>query len=895
MRWWQRLLDKSRAEHQLDAELRFHIEQQIADYLAAGMAPDEARRRARQEFGGLDQVKEDCHQARRGYFLETLLADLRYGLRMLRKSPAFTAAALITLALGIGANTAIFSMVDALLLRPLPVRDPGELRFLAFPRDASHFEPSFSFPEFRQIRDRAQGLFSQTSAMVLGGLSGQANQIDGLTVDGITRPAQTLFVTGNFFQMLGIRPYLGRLILPSEGNTPGGDPVVVLSYRYWKRRFHGDPNVVNKPALIDGRAVTIVGVGPKGFLGPTPIIEMEAYLPLAMMTVEAGEGASFPADPARHDLLVVARLSPAVTSERVNSVLRVLGQELAKEYPRPGLGTALEARPLRPPGFIDGPNPLPVLAGLFSMLAGLVLGLAILNVANLSLVRAAGRQREMAVRAALGGSRTRLIRHLLSETMLVALAGAAAGIVVGNLALRALSSRALAATDLPLVFEFPFNARVFMYGLAVAALSAAMAGIVPALRVSRGNLNNVLHDGGRGSTGRKQRTRTALVALEVGGSLALLIVAALFVRSLESAQHSDLGFDPRNVLNVRLDPGEIGYTDSQGVGFYRQILARVRTLPGVQSTSLATIVPLGDSVQGDEIAVPGYVPRRGEHLNADDNAVSPDYFKTMKIPVLQGREFSDFDTESSRHVAVINQAMAERFWHGTSALGRAFQRQGDPQHTIEIVGVVKNSRTEDPYSPYTPAFYVPIAQSYSPVETLQIRTAGPPEAIASEILSIVRSVAPMTPVVSIRTMTDAVANGANGLLLFNLAAQLSGALGFLGLVLAVVGIYGVTAYAVGQRTQEIGLRLALGAQRTNILWMIARQGLMIVGIGLAIGLAITTAAARLVGDFLVGVAPTDALTYSTVSLLLISVALAACYFPARRALEVDPIIALRQE
>jgi predicted permease len=282
-------------------------------------------------------------------------------------------------------------------------------------------------------------------------------------------------------------------------------------------------------------------------------------------------------------------------------------------------------------------------------------------------------------------------------------------------------------------------------------------------------------------------------------------------------------------------------------------------------------------------------------VNADDNAVSPDYFKTMRIPVLQGRDFSDFDRESSPHVAIINQVMAERFWPGSNAMGRSFKRNGDPQHAIEIVGVVRNSRTEDVYSPYGPEFYVPIAQSYSPVETLQIRTAGPPEAVAPEILLIVRTVAPMVPIVSIRTMTDAVANGANGLMLFNLAANLSGILGLLGLVLAVVGIYGVTAYAVGQRTPEIGLRMALGARRTHILWMISRQGLAIVGIGLGIGLASAIASARLVGDFLVGVAPTDALTYSTVSLLLISVTLVACYVPARRAVEVDPAIALRQE
>jgi predicted permease len=882
-----------RADVDLDQEVHSHLEMLTAENIRAGMSPDQAQRAARIELGGIEQVKEQVREERLGNWLHSVIFDCRYGLRQLRKNPGFAVAAVLTLALGIGANTAIFSMVDTLMFRPLPVHNPRELAFLAFPRDASHFEPEFSGPEFRQTRDQ-RGVFSDVNAMILGGLSGPAGRSDGLTVDTITRPAQTLFVTGNFFQMLGIRPYLGRFILPSEGNMPGGDPVVVLSYRYWKARFRSDPGIINKAAFVNGQPVTIVGVAPKGFLGPTPLIEMEAYLPLGMMTVETGGSTAFLTDTGTRDLLIVARLAPDVSIERANAALAPLGPQLAKQYPRPGVGTALQVRPLRPPGLLNGPNPLPALAGLFLTLAGLVLALACLNVANLSLVRAAGRQREMAVRAALGGSRSRLIRHMLSETVLVALFGAAAGMIAGTLALRALSSAAT-ATDLPLVFEFPFNARVFVYALSIAVLAAAIVGIIPALRASSGSLSNILHEGGRSSTARSQRMRTALVAAQVGGSLALLIVAGLFVRSLRGAQHSDLGFDPRNILNVRLDPGEIGYTQTQGKEFYSQLLDRVRALPAVQSASLAMTVPLGDSVQGDEITIPGYVPQRGEQLHAGYNAVSSDYFKTMKIAVLRGREFFDSDAESSPRVALINAAMAERFWHGADPVGRRFNRGGDPQRAIEIVGVVGNSRTEDPYSPYVPAFYVPISQSYPSAQTLQIRTAGPPQAIAPDVLAVVRAIAPAAPVLSVRTMTDAVANGANGLMLFNVGAELTAALGLLGLILAVVGIYGVMAYAVRQRTQEIGVRIALGAQRTSILWMVSRQGIAIVGIGLALGLLIAVAVGRLMGDFLVGIGPTDPLTYLTVSLLLTFIALAACYVPARRATGVDPMVALRYE
>jgi len=874
----------------MDSHLQMHID----DNLRAGMSPEEARRNALIALGGIEQTKE-LYRERRGLpLLETLLQDLRFAARVLRKNPGFTAVAILTLALGIGANTAIFSMVDTLMFRPLPVHNPHDLTFLSFPTDASHFDPAFSGPEFRQIRDQTHGVFSDVNAMVLGGLSSATGRSDGLTVDAVTRPAQTLFVSGNFFQMLGIRPYLGRFILPSEGNTPGADPVLVLSYRYWKTRFHSDPGVVNKAAFVNGQPVTIVGVAPKGFLGPTPIVEMEAYLPLGMMTVETGGNPAFLTDAVNRTLLIVARLAPGVTIEHAGAALGPLGQQLMKQSPRPGVRAALQAKPLRPPGLLNGPNPLPALAGLFLTLACLVLALACLNVANLSLVRATGRRREMAVRAALGGSRTRLIHHLLSETILMALLGAAAGMIVGILALRALGSAA-AATDLPLVFEFPFNQHVFVYALSLAIVAAAICGIIPALRASRGNLSNILHEGGRSSTGRNQRTRTVLVAAQVGGSLALLIVAGLFVRSLRSAQHADLGFDPKDVLNVRLDPGEIGYTQTQGVEFYNQLLTRVRSLPAAQSASLAMTVPLGDSVQENEITIPGYVPQRGEQLHAEYNAVSSDYFKTMKIALLRGRDFLDSDSESSPRVALINEAMAQRFWHGVNPVGRKFQRGGDQQHPIEIVGVVRNSRVEDPYSPYGPAFYVPISQAYTSAQTLQIRTAGPPQAIAPEVLAVVRGIAPTAPVLSVRTMADAVNNGANGLLLFNLGAELTAALGLLGLVLAVVGIYGVMAYAVGQRTQEIGVRMALGAQRTSILWMISRQGLAIVGSGLVLGLLVAIGVGRLVGDFLVGIGPTDPLTFIIVSILLAVVALAACYIPARRATRIDPMAALRYE
>ena len=882
----------SRQEDQrLQEEIEEHLALQTADNVRAGLSPAEARRQAVLRFGAAEAIREEYSAERRLAFLETLLRDLHFGWRSLRKSPGFTAVAVVTLALGIGANTAIFSMVDILLIKPLPVQDPGELTFLVFPRDATHFDPQFSRPEFHELCEQTRDVFSAVNAVVLGGLSGPANRADGLTIDGTTMPAQTLFVTGEFFQMLGIRPYLGRFILPSEGSTPGGDPVVVLSYRYWKARFHGDAGVVGKAAYVNGRPVTIVGVAPKGFYGPTPIVDMQAYLPLNMRTVETPGSTDFLTAAATRDLLILARLAPGVRIEGANAVLASLGHKLVKQYPRPREGSVLRARPLRPPGLINGPNPLPALAGLFLTLAGMVFALACLNVGNLCLVRAAGRQREMAVRVALGGSRMRLIRHLLSETVLLTLFGTAAGVVAGSLALQAVSATAI-VTDLPVIFEFPFNFRIFLYGLAIAALAATIVGVLPALRVSKGNLSNILHQGGRGSTGRRQRTRCVLVAVQVAGSLALVIVAGLFLRSLHSAQHSDLGFEAMHVLNVALDPGEIGSSQLQGTDFYRQLLARIRALPGVQSASLAMTPPLGDNTPSNEITIPGRVSERGEELHADFNAVSTDNFTTMTIALVRGRDFLDSDTELSPRVAVINEAMAERFWPGVNPVGQSFKRNGDAQHTIEVIGVVRNSRIEDVYSPIGSAFYVPLSQAYTSAETLQVRTLGSPQSITPDVLAVVRELAPTAPVLSVRTMADVIRNE---LFLFNLGAALTAALGLLGLTLAVVGIYGVMTYAIGQRTQEIGVRMALGAPRRTLLWMVSRQELAIVSAGLAVGLLIAIGVGRLVGEFLVGIGPTDPVTYIAVSGLLAIIALAACYVPARRAIEVEPTVALRYE
>jgi predicted permease len=894
---WQRLralVGRRRLDRDLDDEVAFHLAMRAEKNRESGIAGDDARFAAVRQFGNMTRVRENSRAVWTFEWTETLWQDIRFGARMLIKDPSFTFVVVLTLALGVGANTAIFSIVNGLMLRPLPVSDPASLTYLAFPHGPEFVDHQFSFAEFTDIRQQTSALFSAQAGMIYGGLAGFENQSDGMTVDGKTEAIQTSFVTGNFFSMLGIAPSLGRLILPSEGNAPGGDPVVVLGYRYWKTRFRSDPRIVGKKAAINGHPVTIVGVGPEGFDGVTPLLAMQAYLPLGMATLDSGGNMDFLTDPKNRSVVVLARWKPGMNGERAQPALSVVGQRLFQQSSRPDESSNLRAIPLRPPGITNPPGLLPKVASLFLILASLVLILACINVANLLLVRATAREREMAVRTALGASRVRVVRQLLTESVLLSSLGCVAGMTIGVNITRVITSVPL-ESDLPLVLNFPFDWRVFAYAAGIALLTGVLVGLFPALRVSISNLREVLHASGRGATGRRQRLRTALVVAQVGGSLALLIVAGLFLRSMRAAETADLGFDPRNVLNVTMDPHEIGYDKMQGIAFYKELLGRMRVMPGVRSASIATTIPLGETTLGDELDVPGFQTAQGQVApHAIYSVVSPDSFKTMGVPLLRGRDVSGADDENSPRVAVINEAMAARFWPKQDPIGKHFVRTSDRKSTIEIVGLVKNTRIGQISGPFEEAFYLPYTQSYLSTETLQVSATGDPEAISRGVVEIIRSVATTMPVSGIRTMSRAI-RGINGLLLFEIAAALAGALGILGLLLAIVGVYGVMSYSVSRRTSEIGIRMALGARPSQVLGMICRQGAVVVGFGLLVGLAGAFAIGRLVSDFLVGVGPNDPITYCGVSLLLASVALLASYVPARRGTRVDPMIALRHE
>jgi len=820
-----------------------------------------------------------------------LIQEVRFAIRTLLKNPGFTTVALLTLSLGIGANTAIFSLVNSVLLRPLPIQNPSQLVVMEFARDHGHLSQIASFPELEDLRHQQDSPFVDLIGFQFGS--------DGLDVDGKPYSLFTNYVTGNFFEVLGVKPALGRLFVPSEGRVPGADPIIVLSYSLWQGRFGGDPSLVGKTVRLDGHPFTVVGIAPEGFHGLTSLIDVRAYIPFAMHIslmdeLNGKQGSDAIVDRKIQNLHVYARLKPRVSADQANAALVGVASQIAKlgsesdKDLQISVFPELRARP-DPQSFTG----MFAVSGLFLALAAFVLILACVNVANILLVRVTLRRREMAIRSALGGTRMRLMRLLLTESALLALFGGAGGLLVGQW-LSGLISKINLATTLPIILDFSFDWRVFGYAFSAALLTGVLVGVMPALRASRSNLMDVLRETGRTVAVGRERFRSALVIAQVAGSLVLLIMAGLFTRSLGMAQKVDLGFDPSHVANFSFDPRVIPYGEDAGIRFSKQLLESVRALPGVESASIASNVPFGYYSDEGSLQIDGYDPKSGSPTQVvGTRSVSPGYFQTMRIRFVSGRDFTDADDKKSQRVAIINLTMAQKFWPKLDPIGRSFHLQGHPDKPIRVVGVVKDN-IEDLTDPHAPFYCTAMAQDYSSLQTLHVRAVGAPGNMIPIIQQEIAKMAPGLPLFDVATMEQGLYT-LNGLLLFQLGAGIAAALGMLGLVLAVVGVYGVVSYVTSQRTHEIGIRMALGAAPNQIEKMVLRQGFVIVAIGLALGLVAAAAAGNLAKTFLLNISPTDSLTYCTVSLVLAAVALTACWIPARRATKVDPMIALRYE
>jgi putative ABC transport system permease protein len=820
----------------------------------------------------------------------TLLQDLRFAFRQLRKEPSFAVTAILTLALGVGANTAVFSLVNYILLKPLPVPHAEQIASVASRTGGGPLGQAFSWNEYKEIRRQGASAFSDLFAFTLN--------LDGLAARG-QQPdrVMTMFTSGNFFDALGLKPAAGRLFLSSEGENLGQDAVMVLGYDYWKRKFNGDPGVIGRPVTLDGHTLTVVGVAPRSFPGMQSFLTVDAYMPLSELEVTGNTPELINAWQSRM-LLVDGRLQPGVSMKQANATLAVVAQDLVRLQPEIEKKLTLEAYPEPQLRINTGdPNAMYIVAALFLSLAVMVLVLACVNVANLVLVRATAREREMAIRTALGAKRSRLLVQLMTESVLLSLLGGAAGVGLGMAASGALGHLNLHA-DLPLRFTFDFDWRIFCYSLAVALLAGVVVGVAPGLHMAKANVNAVLHEGSRGVARGRHWFRDALVALQIAGSLVLLVVAALFVRSLSAMQTMDFGFKPDHLMNFVVDSNEIGMNDADSRALAAKLTDSLGQLPGVDAVSHASSVPFSYfGSGGDLLTIDGAAaPANPSDWNAGFNVISPQYFTVMGIHILGGRVFSDADNEQGQDVAIVSEGMARKFWPNQDAMGRTFEMASYKGHTLHVVGVAGDVEFQIfAGGKQAPFFYVPFTQHSkgNSLMTFQLRSSRDLPSLMPAVEKTVHALAPQLPIFQVQTMREGMYT-MNGLLLFQIGATLATLLGCLGLTLAVIGLYGVVSYAVSRRVREIGLRIALGASRGSVFRMIYRQSLLIIAAGLGAGLAVALLAARAVGSFVV-VSVWDPVTYAGVALVLALAALASCYLPAQHAMAVEPMTALRED
>jgi predicted permease len=880
------------------SEIEAHLQLEIERLREQGLSEEEARATARRSFGNVMHAEERFYESGRWLWWDHFWHDFRYALRMLRKSPGFTVITVLTIALGIGATTAIFSVVDATLLRPLPYPQPEQLVSVVddLPGAGAH-DVGMSPPEWQDLQ--RSGIFEYVSP----------TWFDENNLTGSSQPARVriLIVAPNYFALLGVKPQLGRIFHP-EDHSPGLLQEVLISDGLWKRAFGGDPNILDKSVRLDTDLYRIVGVMPAGFDAPGRIGEernIEAWIATSFY------GAPMPEQPPRNRRnlpTAIARLKPGLTIAaaqiRLDALVGALQKQFPEDYPLQSAWTVRLA-PLKERVIGNVRQPLILLLGA----VGLVLLIGCVNVANLLLARASARGREMAIRQSLGAARTRLTRQLLTESLILSLLGGVAGLGIlfctKGLLLRLLPD------NVPRLNEVSISWPVLFFALLASAVSGVIFGLAPALHVGRLDLTNILKQEGRGSTGSGEQTRIRrlLVVTEFALSLVLMVAAGLLLRSFWDLLNVQLGFNPQNVMAVRTrlpDPNDpttdIYRTPAQEAAFFREILRRARTLPGVEEVALGDTasIPLDQSLRDLKrisegqffFAVEGHGIQDDQPAVAERSSVSPEYFHILGIPLLRGRSFNELDTSNGPQAAVINEAFARTFWPGQDSLGKRFKSTRAESPWITVVGITANARTESLAEPSVPQIYLDAYQTGAKRLAILLRGHLNTVATAEQVREQVQSVDPTLPVSGAQMLSETLSASLSER---RFSMEMVALFALTALLLAGLGIYGVISYVVGERTHEIGIRIALGAERSNILRMILRQGLGLAIAGVAVGLIGAEIVSHLMAGLLYGVRPADPLTFAGVSVALIGVAVLACYIPARRAIRIDPMVALRHE
>jgi predicted permease len=883
------LFQRRRAERELNDEVHSYVQLLADEKIRNGMSAEQARRSSRIEFGGVEQVKERVREARLGHLLESLSRDLRITFRGLRKKPGFTIVVVLSLALGIGANAAIFSLVDAIVFRPIPVPHAGEV--VAIDTAASKLTRfgSSSYLDYVDFCARAKSFESLAIAQQMSAGMNASTAAPGSKPENVAG----LLVSANFFAALEVQPLLGRGFLPEEGQVPEKYPVAVISYSLWNRVFAKDPDVAGKIIKLNGHSFTIVGVAPESFTGIDLFFRADIFVPTAMSAQVMADGSETLKQRSYRGFDIRGRLNPGVSVAQAQAEMNVIMSELEKEYPESNKDNVAIVRTEMGRRMEGGNIAVPAI---LTTLVILVLLMACANVASLLLARATSRLKETSTQLALGATRACLVRQFLAESAVLAVLGGAAGTLLADAAIKGFGALVpfSGSAEGP---DFRLDMRVLACVAIASAASVLLFGLAPAFMAVKDAWGSLMTTRGSVSASRSFSSiaRRVLIGGQIALSVVLLIVSGLFLKSFTHSQNIDLGFNPNHVLLVTINPLLRGYSNEQASRYHEQLLQRVAILPGVKSATVAGRVPFL-SYSSWDLSIDGYTAPDGEKfLDIATNEVDPQYFATMQIPMLYGREFNSNDSAKSPGVAVVNETLARRYITSDSDLSRALGRiirlrDGAP---IQIVGIAKDSSYGSIGMPPSPVFYLSYLQQGGPNATLHVRTEGDPALVLPAIRAEMATVdAEMTPV-SVLKMTDLISR--QGLFLPRIVTMLGGAFGFIAMSLAAIGLYGLVSFMVARRTQEIGIRMTLGAQRGEVLRMVLANGLFLAVVGLVVGVGVALLATPLMRATLVGVSPWDPATFVAVCVVLLTATAVASWIPASRATHVDPMVALRHE